>query len=162
MPVFPGDSLKEVKTLTGTVMLYNRLLMRGTSQGDIILRLNGTNQFVRLVYSPFDFGFDAPDASESQLMPREMIADGTQVWAFKAHLPWNGEERGACTPLPKEVKGPDGKPLPIDRNVYSLPGQEGTKLPPIENLQCFVVTSWAKGIEGDNSGTAESKKPAAN
>lgn len=154
LPVFPSDPAKEIKFLAGTVVRYYRFVMWNTSNGDLILKANGTNSFVHLVYSPFDFGFDAPAASESQLMPRQMIADGTLEWTFHVHLPLNGRELGVCKPLPKEVKGPDGKPLQIDRNLYSpMAGQEGAKLPPIETLQCFVVVSWSKGISNANDTT---------
>jgi hypothetical protein len=123
--------------------------MERTSRGDLILRVDGSGQFVRLIYDPFDFGFDAPPAEESQLMPKQMTSDGKAAWMFKVHPAWNDEERGPCTPLPKEVKGRDGKPLPIDRKVYfSIPGGQAVKPPPIDTLQCLVVLSWSK-IEKD-------------
>jgi len=99
----------EFETLTGRVVFYNPSLMGTTQNGDIVVEVSGGDRLVHLVYSPFDFGFDAPSAKITQLMPKEMISNQNLVWNFKVHPPLNEEERGPCRPLPKVMKDKDGK-----------------------------------------------------
>jgi hypothetical protein len=110
------------------------------------------DRFVRLVYSPFDFGFDAPPAKESQLLPRQMTTDKGRLWAFQIHPPLGDEERGPCTPPPRKIMGGNGKPIFPYAHVFSyVAGDETVELPPVESLSCFVVEAWSEAKKGLNT-----------
>src|ERR1700677_1537574 len=78
-PAPPSDS-HDLQILSAKVIQYNRPLMSGTYEGDLIVRAEGSGQFFHLVYSPYDFGFESPPADASQLLPRSMTTDSSLLW----------------------------------------------------------------------------------
>ncbi|MGA3373595.1 MAG: hypothetical protein ABSC48_17745 [Terracidiphilus sp.] len=59
---------QELVMLSGTIVNFNSFLMPVTAQADLIVNLGKGEQFVRLVYCPFDCGFDAPAADASHVL----------------------------------------------------------------------------------------------
>ncbi len=151
-PIFLLELRQQTTPLTGRVIQYNHFVMGWTSNGDIIVTAAQDGRFVRLVYSPLDFGFDAPEARESQLLPRQMTTDKVRLWTFQIHPPLSDEERGPCAPPPKKMLRRNGKPILLDTRVFVyVPGNETAKLPPVESLPCFVIESWSEARSGLDS-----------
>ena len=138
--LFPAGN----EVLAGSVVKYDASLVAHSPQADIVVRLKGGNTYVRLLYSPFDFGFDAPPATESQRLPKEMFSDGNAVWSFRVHAPRNAAEKSACTSVRKQfAPRKDGKLVEIER-YSSVRGNEKQQAPKPESLRCAIVESWAK------------------
>lgn len=128
----------------GSVVKYDASLIAHTPEADIVVRLQAGNKYVRLLYSPLDFGFDAPPATESQRLPKEMFSDGNAVWSFRVHAPRSPAEKSACTSVRKQLApGKDGKLVEIER-YSTVRGSENQQIPQPESLRCVIVESWAK------------------
>ena len=136
---------EQFEALTGRVVLYNWFTMGWWSEGDLVVKTMDGKTLVHLLYSPFDFGFDAPAAKPEQIMPEEMIRDGSIVWTFRVHPPLNDSENDHCAPLPLVVKDRNGKPIPIDRNRYSpISEKMEARVPLPEGIPCLIVAAWSK------------------
>lgn len=132
--------------LVGSVVRYDALANGGTSQGDLLIKTELDARFIRLRYSPHDFGFDAPPSKESELLPKEMFSNGSLLWNFRVHVPNNYSEIGACKSIPKKaVRDKDGH-LAMIEGYVPVPGREAIQLPRTESLPCLIVDSWSKRV----------------
>lgn len=143
-----GLFLSNNEVLVASVVRYDASLSSHSSEADMAVRLKeDSNKYLRLLYSPHDFGFDAPPANESQLLPREMFSDGKIVWVFRVHAPRNLGEKSACTEVRKQlVPGKDGQLVEVERYT-AVPGKEGDQTPKPELLGCMIVESWTKSTK---------------
>src|SRR5262249_44790084 len=139
--LFPSSN----EVLVGSVVRYDASLSSHTPEADMAVKLKEEgNKYVRLLYSPHDFGFDAPPATESQRLPKEMFSNGSLVWTFRVHVPRNRAEKSACTSVRKQLApGKHGKFVEIERYT-SVPGRENDQTPKPESLRCVIVESWTK------------------
>jgi hypothetical protein len=138
--LFPASN----EVLVGSVVRYDASLNSHTPAADMAVKLKEEgNKYVRLLYSPHDFGFDAPPATELQRLPKEMFSNGSLVWTFRVHVPRNPAEKSACTSVRKQLApGKHGKVVEIERYT-SVPGRENDQTPKPESLQCMIVETWA-------------------
>jgi hypothetical protein len=138
--LFPSSN----EALIGSVVRYDASL-NSHAEADMAVKLKEErNKFVRLLYSPHDVGFDAPPATESQRLPKEMFSNGSLVWIFRVHVPRNPEEKSACTSVRKQLApGNQGKVVEIERYT-SVPGRENDQTPKPESLRCVIVESWTR------------------
>ena len=138
--LFPGRS----RTLVGSVLRYDAFLSSHSPEADMLLRLKEAgNKYLRLLYSPGDFGFDAPPATPSQLLPQEMFSDGKIIWTLHAHAPRNEREKTACASFPKQLApAKDGQLVEVER-YSSVPGTAKEQVPQAPSLECMIVESWS-------------------
>jgi len=142
--------------VTARVIQYNRFVMAGSYESDLIVRVDGSGQFLHLVYSPYDFGFDSPPAELSQLLPPSMTADGSLLWTFEVHPPWNFHEQGPCKAAGSEVNGKDNRPTAGSESAFVfVPGAEKVSPPKIDTLACMIIERWS----GGDGPEGESPKP---
>src|SRR5262245_29351522 len=150
--------------LEGIVVSYDAEMSLRTSQADFVVKLKTSDEkkYIRLLYSPHGFGFDAPPAKPKfgfdaapakpkQLAPKGMFSVGSlatkmmfsvgSVWIFQAHSPRNPEERRACYGQIKRWLVKDGQPVEVERFV-SVPGQESEIIPKPESLSCLIMEDW--------------------
>ena len=142
----PAPNSHDLQILSAKVIQYNRPLMLGTYEGDLIVRADGSGQFFHLVYSPYDFGFESPPADASQLLPRSMTADSFLLWTFSVHPPWNFREADPCKAARNATKEEDEKASPRSASVFvSVPGVDAIVAPPLASLPCLVIERWSGG-----------------
>jgi len=152
--VFPSSN----EVLVGSVVQYDGFLSSHSPEADMLVRLKlDESKYVRILYSPHDFGFDAPPATESQLLPKEMFSDGNLVWTFQVHYPRNPAEESACTSVRKVLKplatGKEGQFVEIER-YKPVPGTESEHAPQPESLRCLILETWAKKPDSIAAGHA--------
>jgi hypothetical protein len=126
------------------VVRYDAGMNLRTSQADFVVKLKASDgkKYIRLRYSPHGFGFDAPPAKSEQLAPKEMFADGSVVWIFRAHSPRNPEEQSACTGQVKRyAHGKDSRLVEVER-FASVPVHESEIIPKPESLSCLIMGNW--------------------
>ena len=149
---FSASGKRELQVLTAEVVRFNRAEMVGTYEGDLIVRVDGSGQFVHLVYSPYDFGFESPPAELWQILPSKMTSEAFLVWTFMVHRPWNFREQGSCNAARAERNDESNQPSPLEgQALVAVPGAEGVQVPPFSSLSCLVIQSWSGG-EGRESG----------
>ena len=130
--------------LEGVVVRYDAGMSLRTSQADFVVKLKADagKKYIRLRYSPYGFGFEAPPAKPEQLAPKEMFSDGSVVWIFQAHTPRNPEEQSACTSHAKRyVPGKEGQLVEVER-FAPVPGYESEIIPKPESLSCLIMEGW--------------------
>jgi hypothetical protein len=131
-------------TIAARVLLFSPSVMESTYDGDLIVRVEETGRKVRLVYSPYDFGFDSPPADVSELLPKRMTTDGSLVWVFRVHAPANPREEEACRALSTSGKGAQGGP---HKSSYAaVPGAVTDESESVASPECEVIQSWAGGL----------------
>jgi len=137
-----ADPKRAHTELVGKVVRYDRYETTMTANAHIVIKASD-GQSIRLLYSPFDWGFDSPRAKPSQVIPPEMIRDGALNWKFSAHLPRTEQQKILCDSVPQEAhKGPDGQWVVTDRPLTSVPETEDYQLPPLRSLTCLIVERW--------------------
>jgi hypothetical protein len=97
-----ADPSKSPIILSGKIVRYDPFQFESA---DLILR-TPQGKFVRLLYSPHDWGFDAPHAKPEQMIPQEMIFNGKLDWRFRAHLLRTEQHKLFMFPNPEN--GPSG------------------------------------------------------
>ncbi len=137
--------------LTGSVVRFNKSEMAGSTRGDLIVRVVNQRKFVRLIYCPFDCGFDAPPSTEA--LPREMTNKGNLVWSFGVHEPQTEWERFTCGSIPMLLR-PGRRPheVLIEKGTPfdPTPGQAQVQVPKLDSLPCYVIGSWSKASGSKN------------
>jgi hypothetical protein len=132
--------------ITAKVVEYNRSVMSGTYEGDLIVRADGSGEFFHLIYSPYDFGFESPSADASQLLPRIMTSDSSLLWTFTVHAPRGFREQGPCKTARSGASEKQENALPRDPGVFvPLPGAGNVVPPPVATLPCLVIERWSGG-----------------
>jgi len=130
----------------GQVVLYDPLAGPGPYIADFIVKLRGENvRFVRLLYAPEGFGFDAPGPQQNHMLPESMFSNGKVVWRFAVHSPADREEQAACKERKVLLSRDPSQPGPpvVPKEVYRpVPGASEKRVPPTTSLECFVVESW--------------------
>jgi hypothetical protein len=133
--------------LTGLVVRFNIFLMKRSAQGDLIVKVAGQERFVRLIYCPYDCGFDAPAAMDSQVLPRKMIQVGHIPWTYGVHPPQTNWEKGRCSSIDRIARevGPQKYVFSDGSSLYTpIAGQPSLEAPPLNSLSCFVIGSWSE------------------
>ena len=131
------------------------------SGADIVVKVQGDNRYIRLIYHPYDWGFDAPLAPPSDWMPDEMFQRGEIAWKFDVHGPSSNQHKLLCASTPKSgIRGKKTDKLIkakrteriilVPRELSRVPESEADEPPAIQTLSCMVVVSWT------NAGTGES------
>lgn len=159
--VLPSENVQPPKglfasseVLVGYVVRYDASLSSHSPEADMAVKLKmDKDNYVRILYSPHDFGFDAPPATESQLLPKEMFSDGNRAWTFHVHDPRNTAEKSACISVRKQfAPGKRGKLVEIER-YKPVPGKENEQTPKPESLRCVVLESWVKNPDSVPKGS---------
>jgi hypothetical protein len=134
----------ETDEVVGQIVRYDEISNTGTANGDMIVRLKKSGKFIRLLYSPHDFAFDAPPPKADQVLPREMFADGKINWKFHIHPPRNSGENLRCASFPKKgVRDSEGRLEQVE--AYTpVPGNELVVVPQSDSLPCQIVVGWER------------------
>ena len=112
---------------------------------DFILK-SPDNQFVRLIYLPYD-GFDAPPLKPEEMLPKQkMFSDGNLLWSFKVHEPRKDYEVDACKSDPISLADDEYGNLVRVNRYHFVPGREMELPPNIDKLPCLLIDEW-KQIE---------------
>ncbi len=72
---------KETTTVIANVVRFEASITQTTNQADLVVKTD-SGKYVRLRYSPFDFGWDAPAAKPNQMITEEMVRVVSLVWKF--------------------------------------------------------------------------------
>lgn len=135
----------KLNRVVGRVVRFNAFVMPRTSQGDIFVQRAYNDSFLRLVYCPFDCGFDAPSASKSQMLPQRMTETANHTWTFGVYAPRTDWEKTSCASIAhalKEVK-PHKYVFIDDESLYApLSGAEKVHMPALNTLPCLVIGDW--------------------
>ena len=106
----------------------------------VLLRENGS--FVRLLYSPHDFGFDAPPATADQLLSHNMFTDGKLTWHFRVHDARNPEEKARCSSFPRKGVPHGEGHLEFVSPYVAVPGNHSLVVPKVKSLPCRIIVGW--------------------
>jgi len=154
-PVLPPSLTPPPKTITitGHVVLYNSGLMNQTAQMDLFIKVDGKDEFLRLAYTPYGGGFDAPAPSREMIPPRKMIRDGRVRWTFQVYPSGTESESRVCASLPKAAV-PDGKGHYVTSEnlgaYLHVPGTRWHIFSELHSIPCRYVKSWSRF--GDSPG----------
>jgi hypothetical protein len=146
-PIVSSIPSQELLMLSGTIVNFNSFLMPVTARADLIVNLGKGEQFVRLVYCPFDCAFDAPAANASHVPPRQMITDGNILWTFRVYSPRSFWERDSCAHIQKAA---------IEKSVHNydfidypeaykrVPNAAAPSPADLKKVPCMIIESWSK------------------
>jgi hypothetical protein len=126
--------------LTARAMSYDPF----TLGSELIVEAPSDGKYLRLLYSPFDWGFDAHEAQPSQMMPQEMFRDGSVVWKFTAHPAMSDQQKLLCNSVSKSAIKGNGEHdyILLPRKLTKIPGSEDKELPAVQTMPCLIVLSW--------------------
>jgi hypothetical protein len=142
-PIFGKAQIATIEA-RGRVVRYDSISNAGTANADMIVLLSGNDGFVRLLYSPFDFGWDAPPATADQLLPQSMFTDGKLTWQFRVRDARNPEERARCSSFPKKgIYHGDGH-LKLVSPYVAVPGNKSLAVPRAKSLPCRIIVGWKR------------------
>ena len=113
-----------------------------TSQADMVVRSEEDGHYFRVVYNYYHFGFDQPASKASQVIPPEMLHDGSIAWRLSIHLPRTSGELGPCRSVPQVgVRNSQGE-LVLGVQYAGVSNQTHGDAVDIEKLPCFVMERW--------------------
>jgi len=137
-----GTSPSEMRTLLCEIVQYDKEMSARTSQADIVVIAESDGRLLRIRYAPNGFGFDAPPAKTSQLVPPDMLSNENLRWAVFVHAPRNPDERDACTaPRKRFAPGKNGALVEVDR-FTPVPGKQVIHSLQSSALPCYILDRW--------------------
>jgi hypothetical protein len=127
--------------IVGEVVRYDAISNAGTANADMIVRLKKNGQFMRLLYSPHGYSFDAPPPKTDELLPPEMFSNGRITWKFVVHPPSNSGQSVRCASFPKKgIRDGDGRLSLVDP-YDEVPGTGSVIVPRADSLPCQIISS---------------------
>ena len=133
----------DIKKIVGQVVRYDAISNAGTANADMIVRLK-SGGFMRLLYSPHGYSFDAPPPKAEEILPPEMFSNGEIEWRFDVHAPSNSGQRFRCTSFPnKGVRDARGR-LQVETPYDAVPGTGSVVIPRTDSLPCQIISKWSR------------------
>jgi hypothetical protein len=131
----------ETNEVEGKVVRRDAISNEGTANADLIVKLVKSGTFIRLLYAPHGYSFDAPPPKTNEIMPEEMFSTGKNKWKFVIHPPSDPGQRLRCSTYPKRgVRGRDGS-LKLTDPYIPVPGNEPVVVPSANLLPCQIILS---------------------
>lgn len=110
-------------------------------------------EFLRLAYTPYSGGFDAPAPSREMIPPRKIVRDGRVRWRLQVYPSGTESESRVCASLPKAAV-PDGKGHYVTSEnlgaYLHVPGTRWHISSDLHSIPCRYVKSWSRF--GDSPG----------
>ena len=137
----------KTSAIRGRVVLYNSWLMDQSAQMDLFIKVDGTDEFLRVAYTPYNGGFDAPAPTPEMIPPREMTRNGRARWMFQIYPSGTDSENRICASL--QQKGvPDGSGHYVSSEYLEaylpVPGAKGGVPSDLHTVSCRYVKAWAR------------------
>jgi hypothetical protein len=131
------------KKFYGKIVLYDWISHETTSNDDFVTRNTDTKAgkppYARVIYRAFS-GFDAPHATNRDVLDRWAFIGKGATWEFTVHTPQTNQELAACSaPIvnPKYEDESGSGELP---RFIPTPGSEAAPVADISLLPCFILS----------------------